>query len=72
VEGSACGTPYGGFLERFADAYDAELRAFTEMVAGGTDSPCRPEEALEALYVAEACDISRHEGRAVELAEVRR
>jgi predicted dehydrogenase len=72
VEGSACATPYGGFLDRFADAYDAELRAFTEVVAGRIESPCRPEEALEAFYVAEACDISRHEGRAVELAEVRR
>jgi myo-inositol 2-dehydrogenase/D-chiro-inositol 1-dehydrogenase len=72
VEGGACATPYGGFLDRFADAYDAELRAFTEVVAGRIESPCRPEEALEAFYVAEACDISRHEGRVVELAEVRR
>jgi myo-inositol 2-dehydrogenase / D-chiro-inositol 1-dehydrogenase len=74
VEGGAAGSaaPYGGFLDRFADAYDAELRAFIEVVAGRGESPCRPEEALEALYVAEACDISRHEGRAVELTEVRR
>jgi myo-inositol 2-dehydrogenase/D-chiro-inositol 1-dehydrogenase len=72
VQGDACATPYNGFLERFADAYDAELRAFTEVVAGTAESPCRPEEALEAFYVAQACDISRHEGRAVELAEVRR
>jgi myo-inositol 2-dehydrogenase/D-chiro-inositol 1-dehydrogenase len=72
VLGDTCATPYGGFLDRFADAYDAELRAFTEVVDGRAESPCGPEEALEAFYVAEACDISRREGRAVELTEVRR
>ena len=32
--------------------------------------PCPPEEALQALYIAEACDRSRHRGRPVGLAEV--
>jgi myo-inositol 2-dehydrogenase/D-chiro-inositol 1-dehydrogenase len=64
--------PYGGFLERFAAAYDAELRAFVDVVAGQRANPCPPEEALEAFYLAEACEISRREGRVVRTEEVRR
>ncbi|MFI0444188.1 Gfo/Idh/MocA family oxidoreductase [Actinomadura sp. 6N118] len=63
---------YSGFLERFAAAYDAELRAFTDLVAGRRSNPCPPEEALEACYLAEACELSKHEGRVVEIEEVRR
>jgi myo-inositol 2-dehydrogenase / D-chiro-inositol 1-dehydrogenase len=65
------GTPCTGFLERFGDAYVAEMRAFLRMVGGQSDSPCPPTEALEALYVAEACERSRREGRAVTIEEVR-
>lgn len=64
--------PYPGFLERFAAAYEAELAAFLRVVAGEADSPCPPEDALEAFYVAEACDRSRRAGRAVTIEEVRR
>jgi myo-inositol 2-dehydrogenase/D-chiro-inositol 1-dehydrogenase len=63
---------YGGFLERFAAAYDAELRAFIGMVAGRRGNPCPPEDALEAFYLAEACEISRRDGRVVHVEEVRR
>ncbi|WP_067831631.1 Gfo/Idh/MocA family protein [Actinomadura kijaniata] len=63
---------YEGFLDRFADAYDAELRAFVEVAAGRRANPCPPEEALEAFCLAEACDLSLREGRAVDPAEVRR
>jgi myo-inositol 2-dehydrogenase / D-chiro-inositol 1-dehydrogenase len=66
------GTPYTGFLERFGAAYVAEMRAFLRVVAGQSDSPCPPAEALEAFYVAEACERSRREGRAVTIEEVRR
>jgi myo-inositol 2-dehydrogenase/D-chiro-inositol 1-dehydrogenase len=71
TQGNAPAAPYGGFLERFGDAYRAELRAFTEVVAGAIRSPCPPEEALEAAYLAEACELSRREGRAVLVEEVR-
>jgi myo-inositol 2-dehydrogenase/D-chiro-inositol 1-dehydrogenase len=63
--------PYRNFLERFHDAYVAELTGFVTAVATGAGSPCGPDEALEALYVAEACEISRRRGRAVEIDEVR-
>ncbi|MDL4774692.1 Gfo/Idh/MocA family protein [Actinomadura xylanilytica] len=64
--------PYEGFLERFAGAYDAELRTFIDVVAGRAENPCPPEEALEAFYLAEACEMSRREGRIVGAGEVER
>ncbi len=72
AEGGAASVPYAGFLDRFGPAYVAELEAFLRVVRGDSDSPCPPEEALEAFYVAEACERSRREGRAVAIQEVRR
>ncbi len=63
--------PYRTFLDRFRDAYVAELHAFTEMAAGRIASPCTAAEALEALLVAEAADLSRRECRPVRVEEVR-
>jgi predicted dehydrogenase len=72
TDGRAPATPYCGFLDRFADAYAAELRAFVELVAGSGDNHCPPEEALEASYAAEACERSRRRGRAVSIDEVKK
>jgi myo-inositol 2-dehydrogenase/D-chiro-inositol 1-dehydrogenase len=66
------GVAYPNFMERFAPAYAAELTDFVNLVATGAPSPCTVEDALEAFYVAEACELSRHEGRPVQVAEVRR
>jgi myo-inositol 2-dehydrogenase/D-chiro-inositol 1-dehydrogenase len=66
------GPPNPTFWERFADAYVAEINTFIEVVRGERPSPCSVEEALEALYVAEAASRSRLEGRRVEIAEVRK
>jgi len=63
--------PYATFLERFHDAYVAEMQHFVAMVAGRAASPCSPADALEALYVAEACDLSARTGRPVEVASLR-
>lgn len=63
--------PYATFMERFHDAYITELAAFVDVAAGRTESPCSPAEALEALYVAEACDRSRRTGEPVRVADVR-
>ena len=57
------------YMERFLTAYQAELAAFTEVVAGA-DSPCTVADALAAFRVAEACEVSRATGRAVALAEI--
>jgi len=66
----ATGAPYTGFGERFRDAYVAELTAFCALVAGTGPNTCPGEEALAALLVAEAADLSRREGRPVRIAEV--
>ncbi|MGD3107164.1 Gfo/Idh/MocA family protein [Streptomyces sp. YGL11-2] len=63
--------PYATFMERFHDAYVTELGVFVEVAAGRTSSPCSPAEALEALYVAEACERSRRTGQPVAVADVR-
>ncbi|MFF0386594.1 Gfo/Idh/MocA family oxidoreductase [Streptomyces sp. NPDC004286] len=65
------GTPHDFFMDRFTDAYRAELTAFTELVAGTRPSPCTIDEALEAGWIAEACTLSLREHRPVPLAEVR-
>jgi myo-inositol 2-dehydrogenase / D-chiro-inositol 1-dehydrogenase len=65
------GTPHVFFMDRFRDAFRAELVAFTEVVAGLRTSPCSVEDALEAGWIAEACTLSRALHRPVALGEVR-
>jgi myo-inositol 2-dehydrogenase/D-chiro-inositol 1-dehydrogenase len=65
------GPSYRHFLGRFGDAYVAELAAFVDVAAGRTASPCTPEDALEAFYVAEACELSRHRQQPVLVTELR-
>ncbi|MEV6511098.1 Gfo/Idh/MocA family oxidoreductase [Streptomyces sp. NPDC051642] len=62
--------PWTGFLERFGPAYEAELIAFVEVVVGQRTNPCDGREALQALRIAEACEVSRREHRPVRLAEI--
>ncbi|MFH8791689.1 Gfo/Idh/MocA family oxidoreductase [Streptomyces sp. NPDC017941] len=62
--------PWPGFLERFAPAYEAELAAFVEVVRGERANPCDGREALHALRIAEACELSRAERRVVRLTEI--
>jgi myo-inositol 2-dehydrogenase/D-chiro-inositol 1-dehydrogenase len=63
--------PYTFFLDRFADAYRSELHTFVDVVRGREPNPCPPEEALAAMRVAVACDLSRQERRPVRIEEVR-
>jgi len=65
------GEPYTFFMDRFADAFRAELATFTEVVAGLKTSPCPVPDALEASWIAEACTRSLREHRPVRLDEVR-
>jgi len=64
--------PYTGFLERFHQAYVDELVAFTNVVAGLIETPCSAEESLRAFLIAEACELSRRDGRPVRMQEVGR
>ncbi|WP_295698875.1 Gfo/Idh/MocA family oxidoreductase [Lapillicoccus sp.] len=65
------GPRHASFMSRFLAAYRAELTAFTAVAAGEIPSPCTVHDALQAFRVAEACEISRHEGRPVQLDEVK-
>lgn len=57
--------PYPGFLERFALAYEAELRAFLRVAAGEAQSQCTADDSLAAMLVAEAATESRITGKPV-------
>lgn len=65
------GLPWPNFWERFGPAYRAEISAFVDMAAGHRDTPCGVADALEALLIAEAAELSRTQGRVVGTAEVR-
>ncbi|NUP03375.1 MAG: Gfo/Idh/MocA family oxidoreductase [Nonomuraea sp.] len=64
------GEPWPDFQSRFEAAYVAEMSAFLSMARGESESPCTVRDALAALYLAEAADLSRREGRPVRLLEV--
>lgn len=64
------GPAYPNFMDRFRAAYERELTTFIDVVAGRCPSPCTPADALEAFYVAEACELSRREHRPVTTAEI--
>jgi myo-inositol 2-dehydrogenase/D-chiro-inositol 1-dehydrogenase len=61
--------PWDSFIERFADAYAAELEAFLRVARGEQPSPCTARDGLQALVVAEAATRSLHEHRPVATAE---
>ncbi|MDO5503225.1 MAG: Gfo/Idh/MocA family oxidoreductase [Actinomycetia bacterium] len=64
------GTPHRTFMDRFRTAYVRELAAFAEVARGERASECTVADGLEALRIAEACDLSQREGRVVHLAEI--
>ncbi|MFI9253921.1 Gfo/Idh/MocA family oxidoreductase [Streptomyces sp. NPDC053069] len=62
--------PWTGFLERFGPAYEAELNAFVDVIRGERTNPCDGHEALQALRIAEACEVSRRERHPVPLTDI--
>lgn len=68
---SGCGTAdrpaYTDFTDRFARAYEEEMRAFLRMAAGEEPSVCTPEEAVLAQEVADAAAASAATGALVAL-----
>lgn len=65
------GKPHTFFMDRFADAFRAELDAFTQVVAGARPSPCTVADAVEVGWIAEAADLSRRQHRPVRMDELR-
>ena len=64
------GKPWTFFMDRLADAFVAELTAFTEVVAGRRPSPCTVDDALAVTWMAEAATLSLQQHRPVQIAEV--
>jgi myo-inositol 2-dehydrogenase/D-chiro-inositol 1-dehydrogenase len=64
------GPQHRSFMERFLPAYRAELTAFAEVARGDRPTPCTVGDALQAFRTAEACELSRREGRVVRLEEI--
>jgi myo-inositol 2-dehydrogenase/D-chiro-inositol 1-dehydrogenase len=62
--------PWPGFLERFGSAYRAEMDVFLRVARGAAPNPCEGRDALRALLVAEACEVSRRGRRPVRVAEI--
>ena len=65
------GTPHSFFMDRFADAFRAELTAFTEVVAGTRPSPCTVADGVEVGWIAEAAALSLKHHRPVLMEDVR-
>src|SRR3954451_11644674 len=65
------GTPWDFFMDRFADAFRAELTAFPEVVAGARPSPCTLHDGVEASLIAEAATRSWREHRPVRVDDLR-
>ena len=63
--------PWKFFMDRFSEAFRAELTAFTEVVAGTRTSPCTVADAVEAALVAEAATVSFREHRPVRIDDIR-
>jgi myo-inositol 2-dehydrogenase/D-chiro-inositol 1-dehydrogenase len=66
------GPAWDGFIRRFTPAYRAQLNTFLDVAQGRRTSPCDVRDALQALYIAEAADMSRRLRRPVGIEEVTR
>lgn len=62
--------PHRDFLDRYPDAYRAELRAFLSAVRGEAGITCSAADGVEALRIAEAAALSHRERRPVRVAEI--
>jgi myo-inositol 2-dehydrogenase/D-chiro-inositol 1-dehydrogenase len=61
---------YPNFQDRFLQAYTAEMEHFLALVRGEADNPCTAIDALEALKIAMAADLSLAEHRPISPSEV--
>jgi myo-inositol 2-dehydrogenase/D-chiro-inositol 1-dehydrogenase len=68
--GLAMDRGWDSFLDRFADAYRAELTAFIEVARGAAPSACTARDGLEAMRIAEAAARSFQQRRTVTVDEI--
>jgi myo-inositol 2-dehydrogenase / D-chiro-inositol 1-dehydrogenase len=64
------GPAWPHFLDRFGDAYRAELATFVRVAAGEEPSPCTARDGVQALRIAEAATRSLREHRPVRIEEI--
>lgn len=64
------GPAWPDFLDRFGEAYRAELVDFLSVAQGRSEPRCTARDGVEALRVAEAADRSLREHRPVALREI--
>jgi myo-inositol 2-dehydrogenase / D-chiro-inositol 1-dehydrogenase len=70
-DANVCGDkPLYFFLERYKEAFIAEMRAFLDAVAKGSPTPVTGEDGLQNLLVALAAKKSLAEGRPVKVSEI--
>ncbi|MFK0331921.1 inositol 2-dehydrogenase [Rhizobium sp. NPDC090275] len=67
AEGFHSSTPMNYFIERFADAYRAEMHAFVDMIETGAKPLAGIRDGLEAQRIAEAAIVSMKTGTAVHI-----
>ena len=67
AQGFTSAPPMNYFIERFADAYRAEMVAFVEMLKTGAEPLAGMADGLEAQRLAEAAIVSMQTGKVVEL-----
>ena len=67
AQGFSVAPPMDYFIERFADAYRAEMLAFVEMLETGAQPLAGMQDGLEAQRLAEAAIVSMATGQAVQL-----
>jgi myo-inositol 2-dehydrogenase/D-chiro-inositol 1-dehydrogenase len=58
------------FVDRYAESYRRELRAFVDALQRGVPMPVTGHDGLEAMRIALAAERSHREGRPVRVAEV--
>lgn len=62
--------PWDDFIARFLPCYEAEINHFLGNTMQGLPSACTAGDAVEALKIALACNLSRDEHRPVKISEI--
>ena len=69
-EGVTCAKPTRFFLERYNNAFIAEVKAFIAAIINDTDPPVLGIDGLMPVLIAKAAKVSLDEGRCVKLSEI--
>lgn len=64
------GPAHSFFMDRFAEAFRAELAAFVDVVQGKTEPACTVTDAVEVAWIAEAAAESLHRHAPVTISDI--